>query len=66
MLVRACGVNVEIPVLKSRKSNLNPVNPGEGQCQTGSLTGAVSSQKVTEEFKACLIVVGNHEKSVKI
>jgi hypothetical protein len=43
VLVRACGVNVEIPVLKSRKSNLNPVNPGEGQCQTGSLTGAVSS-----------------------
>ena len=37
-----------------------------GQCQTGSFTGAVSSQKVTEESKACLIVVGNHEKSVKV
>ncbi len=37
-----------------------------GQCQTGSLTGAVSSQKVTEESKAYLIVVGNHESSVKV
>jgi hypothetical protein len=39
---------------------------GIGQCQTGSLTGAVSSQKVTEESKASLIVVGNHETSVKV
>ena len=37
-----------------------------GQCQTGSFTGAVSSQRVTEESKACLIVVGNHESSVKV
>ena len=65
-LVRAAGVVGEIPVLKSRKSNIPPVNPGDGQCQTGSLTGAVSSQKVTEESKASLIVVGNHELSVKI
>ena len=28
---------------------LIPVNPGNGQCQLGSLTGAVSSQRVTEE-----------------
>ena len=28
---------------------LIPVNPGKGQCQLGSLTGAVSSQRVTEE-----------------
>ena len=40
--------------------------PGQGQRQAGSLTGAVSSQKVTEESKASLIVVGNHELSVKI
>ena len=32
----------------------------------GSLTGAVSSKRVTEEFKVYLIVVGNHEKSVKV
>lgn len=37
-----------------------------GQCQTGSFTGAVSSQRVTEESKACLIAVGNREKSVKV
>ena len=37
------------------------MNLVDGQCQMGSLTGAVSSQKVTEEFKAYLIVVGNHE-----
>ena len=61
MFVRASGVNGEIPVLKSRKSNIFPVNPGDGQCQTGSLTGAVSSQKVTEESKAYLIAVGNRE-----
>ena len=28
---------------------LIPVNPGSGQWQLGSLTGAVSSQRVTEE-----------------
>ena len=65
-LVRAAGVNGEIPVLKNRNSNICPVNPGDGHCQTGSLTGAVSSQKVTEESKASLIVVGNHELSVKV
>jgi hypothetical protein len=31
----------------------------------GSFTGAVSSKRVTEESKVCLIVVGNHEVSVK-
>ena len=65
-LVRVCGVNVEIPVLESRKSNDYLMKLGIGQCQTGSLTGAVSSQKVTEESKASLIVVGNHEMSVKV
>ena len=30
-------------------------NPGEGQWKTGSLTGAVASQNVTEAFtKVCL------------
>ena len=32
----------------------------------GSLTGAVSSKRVTEEFKGTLSVVGNHAKSVKV
>ena len=31
----------------------------------GSLTGAVSSQRVTEEHEGALIMVGNHEVSVK-
>ena len=30
------------------------------------MTGAVSSQMVTEEFKGTLSVVGNHAKSVKV
>ena len=39
--------------------------PGRGQCLVGSLTGAVSSQRVTEEHEGALIMVGNHEVSVK-
>ncbi len=36
-----------------------------GQCQAGSLTGAVASQRVTEAPKGSLRMVGNHSKSVK-
>ena len=32
-----------------------------GHCVVGSLTGAVSSQRVTEEHEGMLIMVGNHE-----
>ena len=35
------------------------VNPDGEQFQLGSLTGAVSSQRVTEEFKGTLSLVGN-------
>ena len=35
------------------------------QCQVGSLTGAVASQRVTEAFKGSLRMVGNHLQSVK-
>ncbi len=45
---------------------LIPVNPGSEQCQLGSLTGAVSSQNVTEEYKGTLSVVGNQASSVKV
>ena len=31
-----------------------------GQCQSGSLTGAVASQRVTEALKGSLKMVGNH------
>ena len=39
--------------------------PAWGQCQVGSLTGAVTSEKVTEVRKGSLKVNGNHLKSVK-
>ena len=35
------------------------MNPGREQFQLGSLTGAVSSKKVTEECKGTLSLVGN-------
>ncbi len=37
--------------------------PGWGQCMVGSLTGAVSSQSVTEEFEGTLATVGNRGNS---
>ena len=37
--------------------------PGQGQCLVGSLTGAVSSQRVTEEHEGWLILVGHQEVS---
>lgn len=37
--------------------------PGCGQCLVGSLTGAVSSQRVTEEHEGQLILVGHQEVS---
>ena len=38
--------------------------PDEGQCLRVSLTGAVSSQRVTEEREAWLSTVGNRASSV--
>ena len=37
--------------------------PGWGQCMVGSLTGAVSSQIVTEEYEGTLGTVGNRADS---
>ena len=37
--------------------------PGRGQCQVGSLTGAVASQRVTEALKGTLRLVGNQSSS---
>ena len=42
-----------------------PRKPGEGQCQAGSLTGAVASERVSEALKGSLRMVGNHPKSAK-
>ena len=39
--------------------------PGIGQCQAGSLTGAVASERVTEASKGSLRMVGNHSQSIK-
>jgi hypothetical protein len=38
---------------------------GLGQCQVGSLTGAVASQKVTEAPKGYLSAVGNRVNRVQ-
>ena len=38
---------------------------GQGQCMVGSLTGAVSSQRVTEECEGTLSAVGNRALSAK-
>jgi hypothetical protein len=40
--------------------------PGRGQCMVGSLTGAVSSQRVTEERDGTLSTVGNRAMSAKV
>ena len=40
-------------------------NPDLGQCQAGSLTGAVASKRVTEALEGLLRMIGNHSKSVK-
>ena len=39
--------------------------PGRGQCMVGSLTGAVSSERVTEERNGTLSAVGNRALRVK-
>ena len=40
-------------------------NPGRGPCMVGSLTGAVSSQRVTEECKGTLSAVGHRALECK-
>ena len=42
------------------------MNPGREQFQLGSLTGAVSSEKVTEECKGTLSLVGNQASSARV
>ena len=39
--------------------------PGREQCMVGSLTGAVSSQRVTEEREGTLSAVGHRALSAK-
>ena len=39
--------------------------PGQGPCMVGSLTGAVSSQRVTEELEGTLSAVGHRALCAK-
>ena len=64
MAVRLRGAVGEIPPFPFQFSN-RPRDPGPGQCQAGSLTGAVASQRVTEARDGHLRMVGNHPSSVK-
>ena len=56
------------PTLKYQPGNVGVLTqaryPGRGQCMVGSLTGAVSSQSVTEEHEGTLRAVGNRPLSV--
>ena len=55
------------PSLKYQPGNVEVLtqvrNPDRGQCVVGSLTGAVSSQRVTEEHEGTLRTVGNRPLS---
>ena len=62
------------PVFKESPLGYHPCNvevltmcrePVLGQCQAGSLTGAVASQRVTEAPKGSLSAVGNRAQSAK-
>ena len=57
------------PTLKYQPGNVEVLtqvrNPDRGQCVVGSLTGAVSSQRVTEEREGTLSAVGNRASSAK-
>ena len=61
-------VGVESP-LGYHSSNVGVLtmcrDPGIGQYQAGSLTGAVASERVTEAPEGSLRMDGNHSKSAK-
>ena len=65
---------ISTPVLEESPLGYHPCNVGilteyrdpvPGQCQVGSLTGAVASQRVTEAPKGSLSADGNRAKSAK-
>ena len=57
------GAASEIPPLCVGESNPASVEPGGEQCQPVSFTGAVSSQRVTEEREGGFSTVGNRVSS---
>ena len=65
---------VRTPVLTESMLGYHPCSTGfltshrkpvMGQCQAGSLTGAVASERVSSELKGSLRMVGNHSESGK-
>ena len=67
-------IEVSTPVFTESPLGYHPCNvefltlrrdPACGQCQVGSLTGAVASKRVTEAPKGTLRMDGNHSKSAK-
>ena len=58
------------PILKYQPDHLEVLtqvpNRDRGHCVVGSLTGAVSSQRVTEEYEGTLSMVGNHAVSIMV
>ena len=58
------------PTLKYQPGNVGVLTQvpyrDRGQCVVGSLTGAVSSQRVTEEREGALSAVGHRAMSVKV
>ena len=68
------GIEARTPVFVEPTLGYHPLitgvltdsrKPAFGQCQVGSLTGAVASERVTEAPKGFLRMVGNHSKSAK-
>ena len=68
------GIEARTPVFAEPTLGYHPLitgvltdsrKPAFGQCQVGSLTGAVASERVTEAPKGFLRMVGNHSKSAK-
>ena len=68
------GIEARTPVFAEPTLGYHPLitgvltdsrKPAFGQCQAGSLTGAVASERVTEAPKSSLRMVGNHSESAK-
>ena len=68
------GIEARTPVFVEPALGYHPLitgvltdsrKPAFGQCQVGSLTGAVASERVTEAPKGLLSMVGNHARECK-
>ena len=58
------------PPLKYQPGNIEVLTlvpyRDRGHCVVGSLTGAVSSQRVTEEYEGALMTVGHRQVSIMV